>query len=197
MRLSALLMILAGLLTACAGGPQPQPEPVKPAVSIEFRLLAPEDSEFAELAPDEYPANAAARYRWLEVAREDAVQGSILAKRCEASGTHKVPVQIIDDYNITGADITNIKPTQDQQGGMAVSFDLSEDAANRFAAMTQRHKEAAAGGEDPRLLAIVIQNRVYAAYNIKDTIRGSVQLSGRFTSNERDDIVRLLRGEGR
>lgn len=193
---SIMMFTFAMLIAACAGGPQTQPEPVKPAVSLEFRLIASEDGEFADLQAEEYPANSAARYRWLELAREDAVQGTILAKRNTETGAQMVPVQVIDEYNITGADITNIKPTQDGQGGMAVNFEFSEDAAERFEAMTSRHKEAASGGEDPRLLAIIIENRVYAAYNIKDTIRGGVQLSGQFTSAERDDIIKLLRGEG-
>src|SRR5690606_6557748 len=63
----------------------------------------------------------------------------------------------------------------------------------RFENLTTRHKEAAAGGEDPRLLAIIIDDKVYSAYNIKDTISGSVQLSGRFSAQERDDIINVLK----
>jgi preprotein translocase subunit SecD len=195
MRLAAL-SLLCLLIAACAGSPR-QAEPQPPKASVEFRLLAAEDGPFAKVDVDEYPPDFAARYRWLELAREDAVRGSILARRCPQSDTYKVPVQIIDEYNVTSADVIDVQPTTDSRtGGHAVSFKLSQAAAPRFEAMTRRHRAAAAGGEDPRLLAIVIENRVYAAYSIRDTISGEVQLSGSFTARERDALLRLLRGEG-
>lgn len=158
---------------------------------LEMRVLASEDSEFTNLQVGDTSVEDGYKYRWLELARPDAVGSQNLVK--ERDGVSYVPVQIIDNYNITGANLTNIQPTQDQQGGMAVSFDLRGLAVARFEALTSLHKEAAAGGEDPRLLAIIIDDKVFSAYNIKDTISGSVQLSGRFTSSERDDIINVLR----
>jgi protein-export membrane protein SecD/preprotein translocase SecF subunit len=158
--------------------------------ALEMRVLASEDSEFVNLEVGEYPRDEGYRYRWLPLAREDATSGPLVKER---DGRQYVPVLIIDDYDITGRDLTNIQPSTARDGGMAVTFDLRGLAVARFENLTRRHKVATAGGEDPRLLAIVIDDQVYSAYNIQDTISGSVQLTGRFTARERDDIINVLR----
>jgi preprotein translocase subunit SecD len=67
---------------------------------LEMRVLASEDSEFVRMNVGEYPADEGYKYRWLELARDDAVASGQLVK--ERDGVQYVPVQIIDDYDITG-----------------------------------------------------------------------------------------------
>jgi protein-export membrane protein SecD/preprotein translocase SecF subunit len=153
---------------------------------LEMRVLADEDGDFAKLNVNEYPKDEGYKFRWLELARDEV--SSSLVK--ESNGRKYVPVQIIDDYEISGRNLDNIQPTTDRQGRMAVSFDLKGLAVARFEALTAKHKKA---GEDPRLLAIVIDGKVYSAYTIEDTISGSVQLSGNFSTQERDDIINVLK----
>lgn len=154
---------------------------------LEMRVLASEDSEFANLNVGEYPRDEAYKYKWLELAREDATRSRLVK---EQNGRKFVPVQVVDDYDISGKDLDNIQPSTDKQGGLAVSFDLKGLAVARFEELTRRHREA---GEEPRLLAVVIDDKVYSAYSISETISGSVQLSGRFTTQERDDIINVLK----
>ncbi|MCB9933564.1 MAG: protein translocase subunit SecD [Planctomycetes bacterium] len=156
---------------------------------LEMRVLAPEEGDFARLNVNEYPKDEGYKYKWLELARDEV--SSALVK--ELNGRKYVPVQVIDDYDISGRNLDNIQPTTDQQGRMAVSFDLKGTAVARFEALTSKHKKAAAGGEDPRLLAIIIDEKVYSAYSIEDTISGSVQLSGNFSTQERNDIINVLK----
>lgn len=156
---------------------------------LEMRVLAAEDGPFANLQYNEFPREEGYKYKWLELGKDD-VSSSLVKER---GGKKYVPVMVVDEYDITGRDLTNIQPSTDNTGGIAVSFDLKGLAVARFENLTTRHKEAAAGGEDPRLLAIIIDDKVYSAYNIKDTISGSVQLSGRFSARERDDIINVLK----
>ncbi|MBZ0135096.1 MAG: protein translocase subunit SecD [Planctomycetes bacterium] len=156
---------------------------------LEMRVLAPEDGDFQNLNVNEYPKDEGYKYKWLELARDDVSSGLVK----ELNGKKYVPVQVVDDYEITGQSLNNIQPSNDQQGRMAVSFELKGLAVARFENLTSTHKKAAAGGKDPRLLAIVIDERVYSAYSIEDTISGSVQLSGNFSTQERDDIINVLK----
>ena len=157
---------------------------------LEMRVLASEDGDFQNLNVNEYPKDEGYKYKWLELDSEDST-GSRLVK--ELNGKKYVPVQVVDEYEITGKSLNNIQPSNDQQGRMAVSFDLKGLAVARFENLTRTHKKAAAGGEDPRLLAIVIDDKVFSAYSIEDTISGSVQLSGNFSTQERDDIINVLK----
>lgn len=156
---------------------------------LEMRVLAAENSAFANLQVNQYPKDEGYKYKWLELARDDV--SSSLVK--ELGGRKYVPVQVIDDYEVGGKDISEIQPATDQQGRMAVSFGLRGQAVARFENLTRKHKKAASGGEDPRLLAIVIDSKVFSAYSIEDTISGSVQLSGNFNTKERDDIINVLK----
>src|SRR5690606_4929234 len=88
---------------------------------LDMRVLASEDSEFRNLEVPEKPRNEGYKYEWKELARDDATQSQLVKER---DGRKRVPVQVIDDYNISGKDLTNIQPTTDQQGRMAGSFDL-------------------------------------------------------------------------
>jgi preprotein translocase subunit SecD len=197
LRLSSSLLVMIALLTACAatpdGGNEGEAATYSGNPDIQFRLLAAEDGPFANLNAGEFPPGHTVEYQWLELAREDAGR-SVLVK--EQDGKKLVPVQMMDDYELTGADIVDVQASTAQDGGMAVSITLDQEAAQRMRELTLRHKEPAAGGEDPRLLAFVVGGRVHGAYSIRDTITdGSIQLSGRFTSAERDKLIRLLRGD--
>ncbi|MCB9894427.1 MAG: protein translocase subunit SecD [Planctomycetes bacterium] len=157
---------------------------------LEMRVLAAEDGEFSKLEYPKVPDDEGYKYKWLKLAKDDV--SSALVKT-DAAGNKYVPVQVIDDYSIGGKDLDNIQPSTDRQGRMAVSFDLKGLAVARFEALTRKHKKAASGGEDPRLLAVIIDDQVYSAYSIEDTISGSVQLSGNFNTQERDDIINVLK----
>jgi protein-export membrane protein SecD/preprotein translocase SecF subunit len=157
---------------------------------LQMRVLAAEDGDFRNLEVGDLPRDEGYKYKWIELERDDATSSSLVK---EKDGKKFVPVLIIDEYDITGKDLANIQPTTDKTGRMAVSFDLKGLAVTRFEDLTRKHKVASAGGEDPRLLAIVIDDKIYSAYTIQDTISGSVQLSGNFSVKERDDIINVLK----
>lgn len=154
---------------------------------LEMRVLASDKGGFRDLNVGEYPRDEGYKYRWLPLARPDATS-SPLAK--DQGGTKYVPVMVLDDYDITGKDLGDIQPSLDKNGQMAVSFSLKGLAVARFENLTELHREA---GEDPRLLAVIIDDKIYSAYSISEKISGQVQLSGRFNAKERDDIINVLK----
>ena len=154
---------------------------------LEMRVLASEKSAFKDLPVGEYPRDEGYKYRWMPLDRPDATSSS-LAK--DQGGTKYVPVMVLDDYDITGKDLADIQPSLDKNGQMAVSFALKGLAVARFENLTGLHRE---GGEDPRLLAVIIDDKIYSAYSISEKISGQVQLSGRFNAKERDDIINVLK----
>lgn len=155
---------------------------------LQFRVLAPEDGEFANLQYPNKPRDDGYKYDWIEVAEGSSVS-SKLAKT--VGDKTYVPVQVIDDYNVGGKDLDEILPgTDPKSGGMTVTFKLKGVAVANFERLTEQHRE---DGPDPRLLAIVIDGQVYSAYNISEKISGSVQLTGRFSREERDSLINVLK----
>jgi len=154
---------------------------------LEMRVLASETGDFRDLQVNDYPKDEGYKYRWLQLTGEKATSSRLVK---DQGGAKWVPVQVVDDYDITGKDLGDIQPSMDNQGQMAVSFTLKGLAVARFEQLTGLHRE---GGEDERLLAVVIDDKVFSAYTIKDRISGSVQLSGRFNAKERDDIINVLK----
>ncbi|MDC1141640.1 protein translocase subunit SecD [Planctomycetota bacterium] len=155
---------------------------------LEFRVLASVDGEYPNLEFGQEARDEGYKYKWMPLAKDDSVSQSSLVK--EHEGQKYVPVQIIDDYGVTGKSLSEISAGTTQEGGMAVNFKFKGLAVAAFERLSDLHRE---DGDDPRLLAVVIDNKVYSAYNVKSKISGSVQLSGNFTTKERDDIINVLK----
>ena len=75
--------------------------------------------------------------------------------------------------------------TNDERGAPAVGFEFDEAGAKRFAAMTSRHV-----GDG---MAILLDDEVYSAPVIRTVISSSGQISGRFTPDQVNDLVRILK----
>lgn len=155
---------------------------------LEFRVLANEET-MSGLEAGDMAAIDGYKYDWLELANDDSVSNSKLIKT-NADGVKMVLVQTDDDFEVTGKSLSRISPGNTQDGQMAVNFTLKGLAVADFERLTDLHRKE---GEDPRLLAVVIDNKVFSAYSINDKISGSVQLSGRFSAEERDDIINVLK----
>jgi preprotein translocase subunit SecD len=86
---------------------------------------------------------------------------------------------------ITGRDLKTARPSNDSNGGPAVSFFLTSDGAKLFSTATEQHV-----GEQ---LAIVLDNVVSSAPVIKQRIESDGIISGHFTLQQADDLALLLR----
>ncbi|MGH9440826.1 MAG: protein translocase subunit SecD [Thermoanaerobaculia bacterium] len=86
---------------------------------------------------------------------------------------------------VTGRDIKNARPSQDEQNRPAVSFTLKADSADKFGKFT--------GSNIGKGLAIVLDNRVQSAPNIHGRISDSGIITGNFTPERANDLALILR----
>jgi preprotein translocase subunit SecD len=86
---------------------------------------------------------------------------------------------------ITGRDLKNARVSVDESNQPAVSFTLNPTGAAKF--------KTATGANVGRQLAIVLDGHVSSAPVIRGQISDDGQISGRFTSQEADELAKVLR----
>ena len=86
---------------------------------------------------------------------------------------------------VTGRDLTGAEPAHDTNGRPDVNFTLSRDGASRFGRVT--------GANVGKLLAVVLDNRVFEAANIESQITDRGEIRGGFTPQKAQDLALVLR----
>ncbi|HKS74844.1 MAG TPA: protein translocase subunit SecD [Terriglobales bacterium] len=86
---------------------------------------------------------------------------------------------------VTGRDLRTAEPGRDENGTPDVRFTLTGEGGRRFFAFTSAHV-----GED---LAVVLDNKVQEKAVIKEPIRDSGVINGRFGEQEAKDLSMVLR----
>jgi preprotein translocase subunit SecD len=86
---------------------------------------------------------------------------------------------------VTGRDLRNARPSLDENNLPAVAFSLNPDGARKFGTATEQNIG--------RLLAIVLDGRVYSAPVIQGRISDEGRISGAFTQQEAQDLSLTLR----
>ncbi len=86
---------------------------------------------------------------------------------------------------VTGRDLRNAEPTRDENGQPAVRFILSGEGGRKFYSFTSQHV-----GDN---LAVVLDNKVREVAVIKEPIRDTVMINGRFTEQQTRDLAMVLR----
>ncbi|HET7871889.1 MAG TPA: protein translocase subunit SecD [Terriglobales bacterium] len=92
---------------------------------------------------------------------------------------------------VSGTDIRDAQPGHKSDlNEPIVNFYLTATAGKKFAEFTELHKK---NGVDPANLAIVLDNRVISAPEIRDQISDSGLIEGGFTEEHAKDLAMLLR----
>jgi preprotein translocase subunit SecD len=86
---------------------------------------------------------------------------------------------------VTGRDLRTAEPTTDENGQPAVRFILTSEGGRKFYTFTTAHV-----GDN---LAVVLDNRVQEVAVIKEAIRDTGVINGRFTQQETQDLSMTLR----
>jgi preprotein translocase subunit SecD len=86
---------------------------------------------------------------------------------------------------VTGRDLSGAEPSHDENGRPSVNFTLTRDGAARFGRVT--------GANVGKLLAIVLDNRVYDAPVINSQISDRGEITGPFTAQKVQDLALVLR----
>ena len=86
---------------------------------------------------------------------------------------------------VTGRDLRTAEPSRDENGQPSVRFVLSGDGGKKFYSFTSAHV-----GEN---LAVVLDNKVQEVAVIKEAIRDTGVINGRFTEQQTRDLAMVLR----
>src|SRR6266850_8496137 len=86
---------------------------------------------------------------------------------------------------VTGRDLRTADPSRDENGQPAVRFNLTGEGGRRFGAFTAAHV-----GDN---LAVVLDNKVQEVAVIKEQIRDTGVINGRFSEQEAKDLAMVLR----
>jgi SecD/SecF fusion protein len=92
--------------------------------------------------------------------------------------------------DITGEDLAFAASTFDQNGAPAVSFNLTDTGSGRFFALTTNN---APSGTRQRQLGIILDDNLLSAPNILQPIRKEGRITGRFTRQEVEQLVQILK----
>jgi preprotein translocase subunit SecD len=86
---------------------------------------------------------------------------------------------------VSGRDLRTAEPSQDENGQPAVRFTLTNEGGRKFYSFTSQHV-----GDN---LAVVLDNKVQEVAVIKEAIRDTGIINGRFTSQQTKDLSMILR----
>jgi preprotein translocase subunit SecD len=86
---------------------------------------------------------------------------------------------------LTGSDLRSVRLSQDEWNSPAVAFQLNTDGARRF--------EKTTGENIGKQLAIILDDKLQSAPTINTRIGDSGIIQGRFTSQEAEDLVVILK----
>jgi len=86
---------------------------------------------------------------------------------------------------VTGRDLSGAEPSHDENGRPDVDFTLTRDGASRFGRVTSANVG--------KLLAVVLDNRVYEAATIQSEITDRGRITGGFTPQKAQDLALVLR----
>jgi preprotein translocase subunit SecD len=112
-------------------------------------------------------------------------QFKLVEAKAEA-GTHERTFYVVRRQAvITGRDLKNARPTQGQFGAHSITFFLTASGSQKFGEAT--------GANIGKRLAIVLDNRVQSAPNIKDRITETGVIEGSFTPEDANDLALVLR----
>ena len=152
------------------------PGPVRVNVS-DALLRNPETGEILELPPFVRGENAE----------------SLIAKWIDDQGMKGVEtLMVLDPYTpeVRGEDLAFAASVFDQNGAPAVSFTLTDKGSGKFFALTTNNAPV---GSHQRQLGIVLDDDLLSAPNILQPIRKEGRITGRFTREEVDQLVQILK----
>jgi SecD/SecF fusion protein len=93
---------------------------------------------------------------------------------------------------VTGRDLTDAKPTEDDRGDLAVGFSFNSHGSRMMQNLTSKNLPSQQGSFG-RLLAVILDDMVESAATVQQTISSSGIIHGSFTKEKVDGLVSVLR----
>lgn len=150
---------------------------------LQWRLAAKPDENKVKILLSGKKLPGYAYYKYNETTRAFYAEKAKKEQR-----TFDMPEGILvrtdDEYNITGELLKRVYSATDRTGRRAVGFELKPEGARRFLKLTSDHK-----GEQ---LAIILNDQLYSAPTIEDKIAGQGIITGTFSPQEQDMLIKAL-----
>ncbi len=101
-------------------------------------------------------------------------------------------LMVLDPYtgDVTGEDLAFAASVFDENGAPAVAFTLTDAGSGKFLTLTTNNAPV---GDRSRQLGIVLDDDLLSAPNIQSPIRKEGRITGRFTREEVDRLVQILK----
>ncbi|HUV40104.1 MAG TPA: hypothetical protein VMY39_10840 [Planctomycetota bacterium] len=141
---------------------------------LEFRIV---------LSPKEYEAMSQQERRRTDV---QIMRAKLHTEGGEEPRYESLYVQRNDDYHLGGKHLKRVFASQDEFGGPAVGFELTDEGAEVFSGMTTM--QSAKEGR----IAIILNGTVTSAPVVRTKIGSRGIITGDFTSRDVEDLVAVL-----
>jgi preprotein translocase subunit SecD len=148
---------------------------IKTTAQLQFRLVEGNPASDSKVVLDSVPPNLKGEVDVLPGTREDELG--------RAAGTEFYAVR--KTVPVTGTDLKTARVQKGRLGEPNVSFSLTPDGSRKFGDLT--------GANVGRRLAIVLDNKVVSAPNIKSQITDQGVIEGNFTTQQASDLALVLR----
>jgi SecD/SecF fusion protein len=102
----------------------------------------------------------------------------------------QVLMSVDPELDVTGEDLAFASTSFDNDGSPCVRFKLTDAGSGRFLALTTNN---APDGQHLRFLGIVLDDKLLSAPSIRSPIQGDGQITGNFTTEEVEQLVRILK----
>ncbi len=127
-----------------------------------------------------------------ETTREDFAEREVVKRTRDERGGAVLEVLVVNDpFDVTGAYVHHARDGSDDFGKPCVWFSFSREGGRLFGRLTGNNLPEPTGFT--RQLGIILDGRLYSAPHIQNTIFGGGMIHGRFTQEEVQDLVDLLR----
>jgi len=97
-----------------------------------------------------------------------------------------------DPHHVKGDYLIDVRPGFDRRGRICAEFAFNSEGAQKFSYLTSEHVPDPVSGFRRRL-GIILNGALYSAPNIESTISDRGEITGNFTRQDVDDLVRVLK----
>jgi SecD/SecF fusion protein len=128
-----------------------------------------------------------------EVASLNGSGKSDIALRKQTKGNEEITEVLLvpDDYNVTGAYLSNVGVNTDNRGQPCVNFHFNKAGSQLFGRLTGTHLPDDVNHSTYKL-GIVLDGVLYSAPAIQSTIYDSGEITGSFKKEQVEDMARVL-----
>lgn len=148
---------------------------IKTTAQLQFRIVEGSGASTPEAALNTVPANMKADVDVFPSTRENELG--------QAVGTEYLAVRKV--VPVTGTDLKNARVQKGRIGEPVIGFSMTPEGARKFGELT--------GANVGRQLAIVLDNKIVSAPNVKSRIDDQGVIEGTFTQQQAADLALVLR----